>query len=396
MKANWPEPRLQENFSLVVGGPLYQLYLRSRLLEPPVELVERRIIASTAVTWLPLLILTLMAGTALGGVNVPFLFDMDVHIRLLLALPLMIGTEVIVHRRISVAVDEFLVRGIIAPNDRARFNQIIATTLRWRNSAAVEILLLAFSTSLGYWIWRQDVSLHVGTWYYATGATGEQLAAAGWWYAFISLNLFRFMLLRWYFRLILWGVLLWRVSRLPLRLNALHPDRAGGLGFLAVSVQAFTPLLVAHSLAVTGAIANQIWHEGAKLPAFLHEIILVVVLLMMLVLLPLTFFVGALARSKFEGTVEYEVLAMKYADEFHAKWMRGKPPAEEQLVGSADIQSLADLGNAFEVVRGMRLLPLDRQALVALAVAIALPFVPLALTMVPVDELLARLATKIF
>ena len=63
---------------------------------------------------------------------------------------------------------------------------------------------------------------------------------------------------------------------------------------------------------------------------------------------------------------------------------------------SADIQSLADLANAFEVVRGMRLLPLDRQALVALAVAIALPFAPLALTMLSLDKLIIALVTKIF
>jgi hypothetical protein len=130
-------------------------------------------------------------------------------------------------------------------------------------------------------------------------------------------------------------------------------------------------------------MANHIFHEGAKLPAFQQEIIGVVVLLMMLVLLPLTFFVGALAHSKREGTREYEVLAMEYANEFRSKWIRGKPPAEERLIGSADIQSLADLANAFEVVRGMRLLPLDRRALVMLAVAIALPFAPLLLTMFP-------------
>ena len=394
MNTRWSEPRVQENFSLILGGPLYQLYLRTRLLKPAVELVERRVIASIVVTWLPLLILTLIAGNALGGVKVPFLFDLDVHIRLLLALPLLIGTEVVVHRRLSIAVDQFLVRGIIAPHDRARFEEIVAMTLRWRNSAAVEFLLLAFSTSLGYWIWRWDVSLHVGTWY--LGATGDQLTAAGWWYAFISLNLFRFVLLRWYYRLILWYVLLWRLSRLPLRLTALHPDRSGGLGFLAGSVRAFTPLAVAQTTAVSGNMANHILHEAAKLPVFQQEIIGVVVLLMMIVLLPLSFFVGALAHSKREGTREYEILAMEYADEFRSKWIRGKPPAEERLIGSADIQSLADLANAFEVVRGMRLLPLDRRALVTLAAAIAFPFAPLLLTMFPVDELITGLLTKLF
>jgi hypothetical protein len=40
---------------------------------------------------------------------------------------------------------------------------------------------------------------------------------------------------------------------------------------------------------------------------------------------------------------------------FDAMWVRGGAPADEPLVGSADIQSLADLGNSFEVVRTMRI-----------------------------------------
>jgi hypothetical protein len=90
------------------------------------------------------------------------------------------------------------------------------------------------------------MSLHVGSWYITVGPSGtERLTVAGWWYAFVSLSLFRFVLARWYFRLIVWYIFLWRVSRLPLRLNPLHPDRAGGLGFLGNSVRAFQPVLVA-------------------------------------------------------------------------------------------------------------------------------------------------------
>jgi hypothetical protein len=224
-------------------------------------------------------------------------------------------------------------------------------------------------------------------------ATGEHLTAAGWWYAF--LGVFRFVLFPWYFRLVVWYIFLWWVSRLLLRLKALHPDRPGGLGFLAISVHALTPLLVAHSVTIAGAIGNRIWHEGATLPAFQQEILGVVLMLMAIVLLPMTFFIGTLARTKRQGTREYGGVAMEYVDDFHVKWMHGKPPAGEQLVGSADIQSLADLGNSFEVVRKMRLLPFDRHEIVTLAISVALPFAPLVLTMFRVDELIGRLVTKI-
>ena len=234
------------------------MYLRSRLVGPPLELLSRRVIAFIVVTWLPLLVLTLAGGRALGGATVPFLFDFDVHIRFLLALPLLIGAELIVHRRMRVTVSQFTDRGLVAPEDGPRFFGIIAAAMRLRNSAAIELALIVGAIAL-YWAWRESMSLHVGSWYVAVGPAGdERLTVAGWWYAFVSLGLFRFVFLRWYFRLIVWYIFLWRVSRLPLRLNPLHPDRAGGLGFIGQSALAFTPVLVAHTVVLAGVIGGRI------------------------------------------------------------------------------------------------------------------------------------------
>lgn len=240
------------------------------------------------------------------------------------------------------------------------------------------------------------MSLHVGSWYVAVGPVGdERLTVAGWWYAFVSLNLFRFVPLRWYFRLIVWYIFLWRVSWLPLRLNPLHLDRAGGLGFIGKSVHAFTPVLVAHTLVLAGVIGGRIWYEGMNLPAFQIEIAGAVALLLVIVLAPLTFFVLKLARAKREGARQYGLLATRYVDEFREKWMRDRRPEGEPLVGSADIQSLADLANAHDVVREMRVLPLDRQAVVTLAIVVALPYLPLTLTMIPLDELMSHVIGKL-
>ena len=63
----------------------------------------------------------------------------------------------------------------------------------------------------------------------------------------------------------------------------------------------------------------------------------------------------------------------------------------EALVGSADIQSLADLGNSFEIVKWMQTVPFYKETLVPLVLSTALPALPLVLTVIPLEELVKRL-----
>ena len=55
--------------------------------------------------------------------------------------------------------------------------------------------------------------------------------------------------------------------------------------------------------------------------------------------------------------------------------------------GAADIQSLADLTNSFEVVRTMQIAPITRDAILRLVAATLVPIVPLALTMMSLEDL---------
>ena len=89
-------------------------------------------------------------------------------------------------------------------------------------------------------------------------------------------------------------------------------------------------------------------------------------------------------------------LSQKYVRDFDKKWLRGTRPKGEVLVGSADIQSLADLANSFEVVRSMRLVLITRDGILQLGLALFLPMLPLLLTMMPLKELLRRLAGLVF
>src|SRR5271157_5548835 len=236
-----PAP-LQEppDFSLVLGGPIFQLFQRSHLSGDGLELLHRRIVVIALVAWLPLLMLSMVGGHLLAGtVKLSFLHDIEAHVRLLVALPVLIAAELIVHSRIRPVVKAFLTRRIVLQRDVPRFLAAIDSAARLRDSVPLELGLLLLVFTVGQWLWRSQIALGASTWYAIPQGNHLQLTAAGYWYAFVSIPIFQFILLRWYLRFFIWFRFLWQVSRLNLHLIATHPDRAGGLGFLGKSAYAF-------------------------------------------------------------------------------------------------------------------------------------------------------------
>ena len=264
--------------------------------------------------------------------------------------------------------------------------------MRLRNSVTAEVVLLVVIYVGVVFVFPRYGILSVPTWYSTpVEGGGHRLFAAGWWYVYVSVPLFQFFLFRWYFRLCIWIRFLWQASRCELRLVPTHPDRAGGLGFLSGTAVAFAPLLAAHGALLAGFMANRIFFQGRTLLDFQIEIAVILGFLLLAVLGPLLLFVPDLAKARRIGLREYGTLAQRYVREFDDKWLRGAAPPNEALVGSADIQSLADLANSFEVVRSMSAVPFTKNAIVQLAVIALLPIAPLLLTMISLDELLKRL-----
>jgi hypothetical protein len=203
-------------------------------------------------------------------------------------MPLLILAELGVHLRMRKLVGHFFDRDLIADADQPRMTAAIESAFRWRNSLAAELLLLVAIYAIGIPM-REYLAVDASTW--ASGSPGgtgfARLSAAGWWHALVSVPAFQFLLLRWYFRVFIWARFLWQVSRIDLQLVPTHPDRVGGLGFLANVVYAFTPVLLAHGVLLSGLIADRLFYDGAKLPQFTVEIIGGIGALVFLVLCPL-------------------------------------------------------------------------------------------------------------
>ena len=236
------------------------------------------------------------------------------------------------------------------------------------------------------------MALDIATWYATPSGDGTDLSFAGMWYGYVSLPIFQFLLVRWYFRLFVWTRFLWQVSRIRLQVVPTHPDGVGGLGFLSNTVYAFAVLAVAHGALLAGPLANRIFFAGAALPQFKVEIAVVVAFMLCVVLGPLLLFAPLLAQAKRLGLREYGTLSQRYVREFDAKWLRGGAPRRRAFRGQ----------RGRPVARGPRRTvskwcgpcascrSRDRQSS-ALAVATLAPLVPLMLTMMPLEDLLKKL-----
>jgi hypothetical protein len=377
---------------MVLGGPLFQLFRRTHLSGDALELLHRRILVIAALAWLPLLLLSLLDGRAFGvAVKIPFLYDVEAHARFLIALPVLIIAELVVHRRISPVVRRFVERGIVVTEDLPKLNAAVNSALRARNSVALEASLLFLVYTLGLWIWRSQIAVGAATWYAMPEATHLNLTLPGYWYAYVSIPIFQFILLRWYMRILIWFWLLWQVSKLNLHLTAAHPDRSGGLGFLGKASYAFGTILFAQGTLLSGLIASRVLYQGQNLLSFKMDAAGLIGAMVLFILGPLVMFSPQLDRAKRKGGAEYALLANRYVFAFEEKWIRVAAPDVGELLGTGDIQSLADLGNSYLVVGEMRLVPFKTLDVLRLAAATAAPLLPLTLTIFSLEEVLTRL-----
>ena len=351
-----------DDFSLVSGGALFRLWRRTRLSGDAMQFTRRRVLAVIAITWVPLLVLSILEGHAWGS-------GVALHV------PAGRGNARAPPDRRAAApvrggqgppgdpVHRARVRhrGLVTDAARPRFDAAIASALRLRNSVVAELLLLVFVYGVGMpFVWRDQVALDVNSWY-ATAVDGRlhpfaRRLVGG---ARQPCPSFQFLCLRWYFRMLIWARFLWQVSRIDPQARAdcirtAPPDCISSRS----SERAYRPVLLGTG---HGARRNDGQpdllrrREAARLQggdrrhggaADVRGARTAALLL------------AAAARGAAQGNgATTAALGQRYAREFHRKWMGGGPPAEEPLLGSADIQSLADLRNGYLVVDGMHVVP---------------------------------------
>jgi hypothetical protein len=145
-----------------------------------------------------------------------------------------------------------------------------------------------------------------------------------------------------------------------------------------------------------GAVASRVLYRGENLLSFKLQIAGFVIFFVLVILGPLLTFTPKMAAAKRKGLADYGLIAQRYVDGFERKWILGEHSPSEELLGSGDIQSLADLGNSYAMVREMRAVPFGLDDISRLAAATAAPLLPLLLTIFSPEELLLRVVKVVF
>ena len=350
---------------------------------------RRRVLGAVGLAllaWVPLLLLRLAFPRSGPEPVITFFEGLSVHVRFLLVVPILVLADALIAARTGMTMAAFEFSGLIPDEQRGRFQEMRARTVRLGNSAVAQAVLagvvaLVIGTSI-----RSQAS-HGVRWFQEQDAGGGiHLSIAGWWYVAASVML-AYLFGRHLWRYGLWCWLLFRTSRFDLRLVGTHPDRAGGLGFVNVGHAAFSSVPLAASCVLASRVATDVLQLGVPLRTFQLPLLSFAVLSLAVGLLPFPIFVRGLARTKRAGLVRYGKLATRYVQDFEHKWLEEGAAADETLLGTGDIQSLADIGGSFERLATMKVTPIDRRTLIAFVLASVLPLLPLALTVMPLDEI---------
>jgi hypothetical protein len=310
------------------------------------------------------------------------------HARLLVVIPLIFICESWVTPRMAASVGTIARSGVVPPDDRPALDAEVSRTHRWAN-----------------WWWPEVACMVVALLLDVTGSRLQTYGESGAYdparnslsflvYLHVGLFVFRFLIFRMTWKLALWGWFLWRVSRLDLHFIWGHPDRDGGLGSLEGVHERFSPLVVALSVLECASLAESISTGTLAVTEVYPTLALLLVLDAVLFLGPLLVFTDKLWAGRTNGVGLYNGLAARYVKAFEVKWIEGTA-ANEPLLGTPDIQSLADLANAVGVVRGMRWITIGPRLLTIMTVAFIGPLLPLFLFRYPLADLAQKFCARL-
>ena len=389
-----PDPERADPVQLLSGGWIYDRLVVGPLGEPPDRLPLKRTGILMAAAWLPLAILSAVAGAFSPSdvEHLTFSEDLTTHIRLLLGIPALLLIEPVVRERLKLVLNYLGHSDLIRGQDMPRWNEAMQRTRRRRDSLVAELLLLALAVAVSFWgTFSAANDLHtdirLGAWRWTDS---ETLSPAGWWYTVVAGPIVLFHLLRWFYRIGLWTNLLRSLSRLRLQLRPAHPDLAGGLGLLTFSQTAFALFFAAISVMSAGSLAYEILYAGHSVMEYRYLVALFVLASLVLMYGPLLMFARSVLLAREAAFSEYAATANLMFTEYESKWIAGVWKGDPS--GNMDPSAMTDYSQVFENIRRMRPIPIDPMSVVLAALIVLLPYVPLIFTALSLEEVLRRLA----
>ena len=376
-------------FSLVRHDPWFRLQRAVGLIPAHGLGIVRRCLVFALVTWLPIAIWALYWKRAFPGeVAEPLLQHFGVHVRCLVAIPLLVIAEIagdLVSRQF---VPYFVSSGLIQDDMKSQFVHILRSAERLRDGWYAWVSMLGIMLLMVLIGDKEAVHLHELIWADEGGPKNLHVGFGGWWYLFVMRPVFIWLLLAWLWRLVVCIVLLWRISRLSLHLVPTHPDRAGGLGFLEDIPLIFSPVIFASSAVLASRWGHDVYYHDVDVYSFAIPLGVYVVAMVMLFLGPLILFMPILHRFKLRSLLEYGALVGQHGRLVRRRWISREPVPEAPLLQAAELGPVIDTVSMYDVIAQIRPAPIGKQALLAVVLPAVLPMLPVLAIQIPLKDVL--------
>ncbi|WP_228779207.1 hypothetical protein [Methylobacter sp. BlB1] len=357
----------------------------------------RRAVFFALLTWLPIVIWAIATGRILPGtVDEPLLRHFGVHVRFLLAVPLFILGEGMIHQLSTTLTPYFLTSGLVQSTQAQDFVSIIRSIARLRDRTLPWVLIIALIiawTVLEPMTARSDLDHEVN---WASNGGAGRLGFGGWWFMYVSRPIFVAFLAAWIWRLILIFILLKRIARLDLAIVPTHPDGAGGLGFLKRLPKAFSLFVFAVSAVLASRLAHNVLYHGVDVQSLRLMLIVFLIVLVGICLAPLMTFVVPLATAKRRALLDYGALVGEHGRLVRQRWILGKTEVDDSLLHAEELGPVADTLTLYEAVRKMSIMPIDRSSLLAIVIPALIPIAALFSLQIPIKDILIKIASTLF
>ncbi|MBZ5589377.1 MAG: hypothetical protein LAO05_12525 [Acidobacteriia bacterium] len=384
------QPTVPADFPLFEGGPFAKVHEVLRLAGTERRHLWRSVALAVLVTWVPLAVLAALQGCAIGpDWHTSMITDVSMAARFLVALPLLILAPLGLRLELQAMVPHFLSAGLVREADRERFLANIRAILRWRDSRAATAVLVTLV--IGVAVVFRSLTVEMPDSWRTLGTGGERrLSLAGMWLVAIGEPLYDLAMLQLAYRVALWWWFLWRTSRLDLRVDAAHPDGAGGLAFLARLLPAFRLPLFAVGASGAGSVANHMLLTGAKFVSFQSAIFVTVIVLVALTAVPLTFFNRKVAEAKRRAALAWGAVVGRQLRAYEEAWSALASTSAAELLQVPECPAYRDLSALTVAAQKANTLPFRMVQLAPLLVAALLPFLPAAAIDVPLKDILIQ------
>ncbi len=383
---------LGSDFSIIRDSPFFRLQTALGLTRGQRGGVGRRAVVYALLGWLPIAIYAAVHRAVHEPTSgEPLLWQYGIHVRALVAIPILILAEGTVEKNIRSVVGQFRESGTVDGTQTEPYRRAVERARQISNSLAAQIVLLVMTaTGVYFGFGTSMLTGESAPWLILLQNGKQTLTFAGWWYVLVLLPLFSFLALQWLWRWVVWAIFLRRVSKLKLKPVATHSDRCGGLLFLQAAPAAFAGFIFALSAVLASEWGHEVKFHGADIYSFKGLLIAFVLIVIMIFVGPLLVFSGLLWRTKRQALSEYGALVARQGRLFHGRWIEDEV-SDNTLVEDRNITILTGLRNSFEVISHMRPVPIDRTLLTTFLWSVILPMLPVIALKLPIEEVLKGL-----